>query len=275
VFTRNPGGYEARLLQRLGADLHSGGFDDAGPLQRAMRGCDGAYAMATFTEAGVEAEVRHGRALVDAARGAGVPHLVYGSMASADRATGVPHMDSKGQVERYLAHAGVPYTIVAPVFFMENWLTILPAAVARGRIAYPLPAGRVLQMVAVDDVAAFARMALERPVEFEHRRVEIAGEALPMEVIARTLSAAVRRELPYQPLSLEAVRARSESLGRLCAWLGREGTHVDIHRLQGRYRDLGWTSFAGWARRQDWDTLLAPRPDEVSSASRAWAEGAR
>src|SRR5512147_2811574 len=125
VYTRNPGGAEARLLQRLGADLHSGGFADAGPLERAMRGCDGAFAMATFTEAGVEAEVKGGRALVDAARRAGVPHLVYSSMAGADKLTGVPHLDSKVRVESYLGHAGVPYTILAPVFFMENWLTIL------------------------------------------------------------------------------------------------------------------------------------------------------
>lgn len=276
AYTRNPGGPQARLLQRLGADLHAGGFDDPGPLARAMRGCDGAFAMATFAEAGVEAELRHGRALADAARRAELPHLVYSSIAGADRETGIPHLDSKGAVERYLARAGVPYTILAPVFFMENWLAILPPAVARGRIAYPLPRERVLQMVAVDDVAAFARMVLDGPVGFLNRRVEIAGEALPMEQVARILSTAVGRALPYDRVPLEAVRARDGRLGRLCAWLDEEGARVDVDRLRARYRELGWTSLAAWARRQDWAALLAPPAAHGSGAAeRAWALGAR
>jgi uncharacterized protein YbjT (DUF2867 family) len=274
VYTRNPGGAEARLLQRLGAELCPGGFDDAVPLERALRGCDGAFGMSAFTEAGVEAEVRRGRCLVDAVRRTGVPHLVYSSMAGADRTTGVAHIDSKFQLERHLAHAGVPYTILAPVFFMENWLSILPGAVARGTLSYPLPAHRTLQMVAVDDVAAFARMALERSAELENRRVEIAGEALTMERIARVLGDAVRRPLRYDAVPLEAVWARNEELGRLCAWLDWDGTWVDVERLRARYRDLGWTSLETWARRQDWDTLLGPT-GETTPASRAWALGTR
>lgn len=275
AYTRHPGQPQARLLQRLGADLHAGGFEDPGPLERAMRGCDGAFAMATFTERGVEAEVRDGRALVDAARRAAIPHLVYGSIAGAGKLTGVPHLDSKVRIERYLSHAGVPYTIVAPAFFMENWLAVVPRAVARGRLAYPLPAARALQMVAVDDVAAFVRLAFEQPTVFQSRRVEIAGDALPMESIARILAGAARRALPYHPVPLPAVWARDAALGRLCAWLDLEGTQVDLARLRVRHRDATWTRFAAWAGRQDWDALLAPGPDAAARAGAAWAGGGR
>jgi uncharacterized protein YbjT (DUF2867 family) len=274
ILTRNPGGSAARRLQRSGAELHPGGFDDAGPLEGAMRGCDGAFAMTTATEAGIEAEVRQGKALVRAARRVEIPHLVYSSMAGASRTTGVPHIDAKGEVERFLAHAGVPYTIVAPVFFMENWLAILPGALAHGALGYPLPANRVLQMVAVEDVASFSRLVLERSMEFQNRRVEIAGDASSMEEIAGVLGAAVRRPLPYRAVPLEVVWARSEHLGRLCAWLYWEGTHVDVDRLRNRHHEVGWTGLASWARRQDWGGLLAPLPG-VAAASRAWAQGAR
>lgn len=272
AYTRKPGGEAARVLQRLGAELVPGGFDDAAPLERAMSGCDGAFGMTAFAEAGVEAEVRRGRALIDAARWSRVPHLVLASMAGADRPTGVVHMDSKFQIERHLAHAGVPYTIVAPVFFMENWLAVLPTAAAHGELRYPLPAGRTLQMVAVDDVARFTRMVLERPTEFENRRVEIAGEALSMQQIAAVLGAVAQRPLGYRAVPLEAVWARSEELGRLCAWLDWEGTHVDVERLRHRYREVGWSTLDTWARRQDWRKLLAAA--EVNPAGRAWAQGA-
>jgi uncharacterized protein YbjT (DUF2867 family) len=223
----------------------------------------------------VEAELRHATHLFEAAHAARVPHLVYGSMAGADHATGVPHIDSKGEAERRLARAGVPYTIVAPVFFMENWLSILPGAVARGALGYPLPAQRVLQQVAVDDVAAFVRTALEHPAEFEHRRVEIAGDALTMQEVAATLAAAIGRPLPYRAVSLEQVWTRSELLGRLCAWLDWEGTHVDVARLRARFRDVGWSRLETWARRQDWDAVLAPPAEPIASEARAWVAGAR
>lgn len=273
IYTRNPGGPSARLLQRLGADIFPGSFEEPAPLERAMRGCDGAFAMATFAEVGAEGEIRHGKALVDAARRSDLPHLLYSSMAGADRKTGVPHIDSKGEVEFHLAHAGVPYTIVAPAFFMENWLAVLPAAVARGTLRYPLPADRALQMVAVDDLAAFARMVLDRPAEFESRRIEVAGDVLTMNGVAVVLGGAVRRSLSYSPVALEAVWERSEQLGRLCAWLDWEGTHVDVERLRRRYQEVGWTSLASWARRQEWDGLLSPPAG--TGSSRAWALGAR
>jgi uncharacterized protein YbjT (DUF2867 family) len=274
AYTRKPGGEAARALQRLGADLVAGGFDDAGPLERAMRGCDGAFGMTAFAEAGVEAEIERGRALIDAAKWSRVPQLVLASIAGAERPTGVAHVDSKFQVERHLTHAGVPYTIVAPVFFMENWLAILPAAAARGELRYPLPATRTLQMVAVEDLARFARMALERPTEFESRRVEIAGETLTMERIAAVLGAASQCPMRYRAVPLEAVWARNEELGRLCAWLDWEGTHIDVERLRSRYREVGWTTFEAWARRQEWGKLLGVAAAETNQAGRAWAQGA-
>jgi uncharacterized protein YbjT (DUF2867 family) len=276
AYTRKPGGDAARALQRLGADLVAGGFDEAGPLERGMRGCDGAFGMTAFAEAGIDAEVRRGRALVDAAKWSRVPHLVLASIAGAERPTGVAHMDSKFQIERYLAHAGVPYTIVAPVFFMENWLAVLPAAAARGELRYPLPSERTLQLVAVEDVAQFARMALERPIEFESRRVEIAGETLTMERIAAVLGAAAQCPLRYRAIPLETVWARNADLGRLCSWLDWEGTHIDVLRLRSRYRDVHWTSLEAWARGQDWSRLLGVTAGETTPAGSAWvrAQGA-
>src|SRR5438552_438347 len=58
----------------------------------------------------------------------------------ADRATGIPHFDSKFEVEKEIRRSGVPFTIVAPVFFMENFLADwMAAGIARGSIAMALP----------------------------------------------------------------------------------------------------------------------------------------
>jgi uncharacterized protein YbjT (DUF2867 family) len=53
-------------------------------------------------------------------RDAGGAHLVFVSVAAADRPTGVPVFDSKHAVEQHIRRVGVPYTIIAPVY---TWTT--------------------------------------------------------------------------------------------------------------------------------------------------------
>jgi uncharacterized protein YbjT (DUF2867 family) len=55
-----------------------------------------------FWEAGYDREVRQGKALANAAKTAGVEHLVYSSIGSADRQTGIPHFESKWEVEQHI-----------------------------------------------------------------------------------------------------------------------------------------------------------------------------
>ena len=107
--------------------------------------------------------MREGINLVRAAAAVGVRHIVYSSVASADRRTGVPHFDSKFEVEQELRQLGVPFTIVAPVFFMENFLAEWMApAIAKGSLSMALPATRRLQMIAVADIAQFTALVIER-----------------------------------------------------------------------------------------------------------------
>ena len=44
----------------------------------------------------------------------GLWHVVFTSVANADRATGVPHFDSKYEIEQHLRHSELSYSIVQP-----------------------------------------------------------------------------------------------------------------------------------------------------------------
>ena len=91
AFTRSADSPAARSLTDSGAEVLTGSFDEPDSLVRASRGADAVFAMATPFEAGREAEVRQGRHVFEAAREAGVGHLVYSSVASADQVTRIPH----------------------------------------------------------------------------------------------------------------------------------------------------------------------------------------
>ncbi len=127
--TRKPESESAATLRERRADIAVGSLEDANFLGEVMQGVDAAFTMSTPFEDGLEAETRQGVAFADSAKAAGVSHLVYSSVGSADRNTGIPHFDSKYEVEQHITGLDVPYTIVRPVYFFENVsnLFLLPA----------------------------------------------------------------------------------------------------------------------------------------------------
>ena len=97
VMTRNP--EKAAALAKVGAEVVKGDLTNQADVQSALRGVQGVFAMSTPFEAGMDAEVRQGTMLTDAAKQAGVAHYVYTSVGSADRETGIPHFETKWKVE--------------------------------------------------------------------------------------------------------------------------------------------------------------------------------
>jgi uncharacterized protein YbjT (DUF2867 family) len=139
--TRRPDSDSAKRLAASGIEVVVGDLDDKASVIKAARGVETMYLMGNSYEAGIEAETRQGIAAADAAREAGIGHLIYGSVGDADRKTGIPHFDSKYLVEQHISGLGIPYTISAPVAFMEN--TVAPWAIGglkQGVYAAALPA---------------------------------------------------------------------------------------------------------------------------------------
>ena len=256
ALTRKPDTPAATELKGRGAELVVGDFDDRASLERAMQGTDAVYVMATPFEAGIEAEARQGKTAVDAAHAAGVQHLVYSSVAGADQQTGIPHFDSKYEVERHIQALGLPHTIIGPVFFMENLASpySLPS-LREGRIAMALPASRKLQQIALADLAGFAALVLERRDEFLGKRIDIASDERSGREVAEIMSRVIGRPIDYVELPLETVRAQSEDLARMFEWFDRVGYSGDIHALQRKYPQVSWHTFEAWTRAQDWGTL--------------------
>src|SRR5258705_4921549 len=162
ALTRKPESPAAAALAERGVTIVPGNFDDEGSLERAARGVDTVFAMSTPYESGAKTETQEGINILRAAQQVRVKHFVYSSVAGADRASGIPHFDSKYEVEKEIRRSGVPFTIVAPVFFMDNFLADWMAAdIAKGRIALALPSTRRLQQIPVVDIARVSAFVIE------------------------------------------------------------------------------------------------------------------
>jgi uncharacterized protein YbjT (DUF2867 family) len=256
ALTRNSASPAAKRLRERGVEIAVGDFTDRDSLVGAVRDVDAVYAMSTPYEQGADKEIAQGITITDAVKAAGVAHLIYSSVASANRATGVSHFDGKYEVEKHVQASGVPYTIVAPVFFMENLLQpwTLPG-LRQGKLAMAMPAARSLQQIAVADIGAFVATVIERGDTVFGRRLDIAGDELTGEEAATILSKVTRREIHYEGFPPDVLRAQGEDMARMFEWFDTTGYTADIESLRRDFSEVKWHAFEEWARKQDWSVL--------------------
>lgn len=263
-FTRFPTSEGAQRVKQLGAEIVQGDFEDVGSLQNAMKGVDAVFAMGTPYEGGPRTEVEEVRDIFDAASAVGVEHLVYSSVASADKDTGVPFFESKRELERDLEQRGLPFTIVAPVSFMEN-LWGQPS-LRRGFFTYGIPEDRRLQQVSLDDLAHVTAEILERRDPYVGERIEVASDEFTGAEAARILSQVSGTDLSYSTQSPEEAAAnKGEGYEKMMRWHMEHGYSVDIQALKARFPEVKLHTFEEWAREQDWSFLQRarrPRPDD-------------
>jgi uncharacterized protein YbjT (DUF2867 family) len=247
AMVRRPGEPSVQRLTECGVEVMVGSLDDRAALGAAMEGAAAVFALTTPFEAGVDAEVAQGRAIVAAADDARVPHLVFSSVAGADQHTGVPHFDSKAIIEKDLAASGLPYTITAPTYFFDNALGGEGAdRIAAGILDLPLPPDRPLQQLARPDLGAFAAKVLLDPRPYLGRRIELASDAVTPAQMAEALSVAVGRPVRHQQTPLESIR--NPDMHAMWRFLNGPGYRVDIDALHTANPDIAWTSFVDWAQ---------------------------
>jgi uncharacterized protein YbjT (DUF2867 family) len=258
ALTRSAETPAAQALETLGVELAVGDLEDPASLEAAARRADTLFAMATPFEAGLDGEVRQGMNLVDAARRAGVRHFVYSSVAGADKLTGIPHFDSKHEVEHYLRRSNLPYTIVGPAFFMENFSgPMFREALESGVLSMALSPMRGLELVAVEDLARFFVRVISSPEDFFGERIDVASDEVTGQQAADLLSYVSGHRLHYQQLPLSLVQEQSEDLALMYDWFERVGYHADILTLRHEYPEVGWHTFEEWARNRDWSFVGA------------------
>jgi uncharacterized protein YbjT (DUF2867 family) len=248
AMVRDPQSASARKLGAAGAQLVAGDFTDSGALAAAMRGAAAAFALTTPFESGPAAELAQGHAIIEAAAGAGLPHLVFSSVAGATAHTGIPHFESKARVEQALATSGLAYTVVAPTYFYDNALGGYQDLLA-GVLELPLPEGHCLQQLDRPDLGAFVAMVLANPAAYAGGRFELASDAPTPVQMSQALSDALGRPVGFRETPMTDVRRRSSDMAAMWEFLRGPGYQADIAALRRDYPAVGWTGFSEWAQR--------------------------
>jgi uncharacterized protein YbjT (DUF2867 family) len=251
AFTRNPQKPEAQALTERGAEVVQGDMDDRSDMNRVLEGAYGVFSVQNFWETGYDREVQQGKMVADAAKAAGVEHFVYSSVGSAHRQTGISHFDSKWEVEEHVRQIGLSYTILRPVFFMQNWEGMRDHILG-GTLAQPLDPDKAFQQVAVEDVGAFAAMAFEHPEEWIGREVDLAGDEQTMPEIAETFGRVAGKEIGYYQVPWDQFEEQmGEEYAVMYRWFNDVGYEADITALRQKYPEL--TTFERYLRSHGWE----------------------
>jgi uncharacterized protein YbjT (DUF2867 family) len=257
ALTRNPDKLAARALAIQGAEVVAGDLTDADSLRRALAGVGAVFCVTQFYEAGYDGEVAQGTLMADLAAEAKVGHFVFSSVGSADQDTGIPHFDSKYQVERHLAADSIPFTVLRPVFLMENW-ELYRAAINGGSLVTPLSPDRPLQQVSVDDIGVFTLMALSEPGRWAGRSVDLAGDELSMAETAQVFTGVTQRPVAVRQVPWDDYREQQgNEMYVMNRWFETTGYHADLNWLHQVNPEM--VTLENYLRRHRWQPYL-PRP---------------
>jgi uncharacterized protein YbjT (DUF2867 family) len=254
--TRDPQKPEAEALAEQGAEVVQGDMEDRFAMDRVLEGAHGVFSVQNFWETGYDREVKQGKTVADAAKAADVEHFVYSSVGSAHRQTGIPHFESKWEIEEHVREIGLPYTILRPVFIMHNW-EWMREHILGGALAQPLDPDKPFQHVAVEDVGAFAAIAFEHPEEWIGREVDLGGDEQTMPEIAETFGRVIGREISYYQVPWDQFEEQmGEEVTVQYRWLNDVGYEADIAALRQEYPEL--TTFERYLRSHGWEGAEVP-----------------
>jgi uncharacterized protein YbjT (DUF2867 family) len=176
--TRNPKGSKVESLARLGAEVVKGEMEDRTSLENVFDGIQRVFSVQNWTTSGAEGELRQGKLVAEVAHAAGVEHLVYGSAGNGDRHTGIPHFDSKVEVENHMRSLGLPFTVVRPTPFMELLINkqFYPALSTWGAEPRVIGWETPIPWVAVADIGMAIANVIENPGNWIGREINLAGD---------------------------------------------------------------------------------------------------
>ncbi len=241
---------------RAGVDSVRLDYLDSATVRPALADVDRLLLMAPPLDPNAPAELGP---VVTIAKEVGVQHIVFVS------ALGVNYNEQAPLrvVEHIVMDSGIPYTILRPNFFMENFSEGFLSAMIKGQNGIFLAAGDgKTSFISVRDIAAAALVSFRKPLT--NQEFDLTGlEALDHSDAARIISEVSGRPVSYQPLTEEQMIAGARAIGMPESAIGyltvlygvvragfAAGVTADFEKITGKkpiaFRRFAQTAVKSW-----------------------------
>lgn len=203
-----------------------GDFADPASLRHAFAGVQTLFLLFPFTPESVELA----RNAVEAAKAAGVKHIVRSSGAGAQAGSPVAVADLQGRIDAMIEHSGLAYTLLRPAGFMQNWVNFYAGQIKAGSYA-AAHGDAAITLVDVRDIAEVAATVLTNPAAHAGRAYTLTGgEALSTGEQVAMISRAIGRPVRYEAISPEQAETALRDWGLPPAQIALYSSLAHVYR---------------------------------------------
>jgi NAD(P)H dehydrogenase (quinone) len=200
--TRNPS--KIADLAAKGAETRKVDFDDPA-LAESFKGVDRLLLVSTDALDTPGKRLKQHQAAIEAAKRAGVKHIVYTSMPKPEPGSPIPFAPDHYGTEQALAESGLGWTVLRNSWYQENLFHSLPKVLASGKWFSAAGDGKVAH-VSREDAARAAAAALAKQPN-GNARYDITGtEPLTTKEIAKLASEATGKPIEVVNVSDEQLQ---------------------------------------------------------------------
>lgn len=232
ALTRQPRSGKARALAALGAEVAQGDMDDPASLGPVFASAYGVFSVQNPMLSGSAGEIRQGKNVADAARQAGVQHVVYASAGTGARGTGIPSWESKLVIEDYMHSLGLPLTVLRPTAFMELMTEkkFFPAVGVWNLMPRLMGSDRPVPWLSAEDTGAVAAAVFADPSQYIGQDLRLASDVQTIDACRDIYRAAAGKAPPYFPMPLGLFRRfgfAGQDLPVMWGWLRSGAVDLD------------------------------------------------
>lgn len=220
---------KATDLAARGVQVREGDYSRPETLTAALTGVD-RLLLVSSSEPGQR--VAQHTNVIQAAAAAEVSRVAYTSMLNADASTN-PLVGEHQDTEQALRAAGVPFTLLRPGWYIENYTEQLGQYLQRGEIVGAAGSGQISAATRQDYAAAAAASLLDD--QDGNRTYELGGPAFDLTQLAQVISEVTGTPVTYRDLSVEEYVASLQQTGLdeatagFVAALDTSIAHGDLH----------------------------------------------
>lgn len=215
--------------QELGCEFVVGDFDRPDSVAAALAGVDRLF----LNTSASPALVRQQTGAIDAARAAGVRQIVKVSVQDAAPGAGLAR-GWHGEIEEHLKRSGVPWAVLRPGGFMQNFLADAPDIAEGGQFFGAYRDGAVAYIDS-RDIAESAAALLTRPIGDNQTFVLTGPEGLTHDAIAERFTATLGRQIRYVDLTPEEMAGRLINRYGLPASMATEAVETMTYLASGAW----------------------------------------
>jgi uncharacterized protein YbjT (DUF2867 family) len=280
--TRDPGKDKAKAMAAKGAEVVKGDLDDIESLKKAFAGAYGVYAVTNFWEHfSGEKEVGQAKNIADAARAAGVKHIIWSTLEDTRKLMKaddtrmpmlqgkyrVPHFDAKADADTYFK--GLPVTFLMVSFYWDNLylFNLAPKKDDKGVYSWAFPMGDAkLAGIAKEDIGRASYGIFKAGSQYIGKTVAIAGEHLSFHDMSEKLSKGLGIS-PVQYTALDANLFRSFGFPGADEYGNMFQVYRDFEKEVNAVRSVEETRKLAGGSLQTFDQWLVKNKDAVKAAT--------